>query len=125
LLEELEFLVVVIAALSLGKKFCSGFRSMEILPGEVLLQIFIVLQPEMIPEFDDIWTQDFSSMKNQWRIKNGPRNLITGSESRYHPTIQCSRGRPLLLLLSQVCKQWRKVVHLHPFWNGESFVIDY
>ena len=87
------------------------------IPCELLLQIFLFLQPVYSPVFTGIFEQDFP-FTERWTPTPTSKEA-----TKYHPTIHLSRGKPILLRLGQVSRQFRQAVGMHPFFYSLQFYL--
>jgi hypothetical protein len=102
--------------------FAQMFPLLE-LPNEILLMIFVELQPIYTPIIDDFWTQSTLAFPTQ-KYYNPKTLEILDLQSgmwnkRYHKTVHTSyKNQPILLLLSHICQQFRRVAHMHPMFSS-------
>jgi hypothetical protein len=93
------------------------------LPHEILLHIFLELQPLYAPIIDDFWIQSTLSFPTQKYYNPKSLQVVEFQDGmwskRYHKTIHTSyKNQPVLLLLSHVCQQFRRVAHMHPLFSS-------
>ena len=86
---------------------------MDSVPNELLVQIFIILQPLNFIDTSQFFTHNHQTL--------GWKPVAKQSSRRYHSSVKTNQNIPVLLILSQVNRRWRKLVFtLHPFWKQLS-----
>jgi hypothetical protein len=88
------------------------------LPNEVLLLIILELQPNFKQLSDNLFSESPNST-SQTFVNTRTQQQITIDNDvnhKYHPTIKLQKGKPFLLILGQISRQFRQVTQMHPFY---------